>query len=101
VLVWVGALPDPDFEEPGPGGITDLSWDEEGRIFVADIIIDYEEAYDPQTFRDRLLHEFGHIFGLGHAESSIDLGSCMSSPPQWNCNMPTSERDLVQQCDAW
>lgn len=98
VLHWIGALPDPDFDEPGPGGITDLTWNEEGGIWVADIIIDSEDSYDRQTYRDRLLHEFGHIFGLAHAQDSLDLGSCMSSPPQWNCDMTIWEKELILEC---
>lgn len=92
ILVWVGALPDPDWDEPGPGGVADLEWNESGEILRADVVIDAEHSYDADTFRARLLHELGHCLGLDHDEYSIDLDSCMSSPPLVTCTI--TERDV-------
>lgn len=96
ILVSVGSLPDLDWYEPGPGGVADLVWNDEGRILYADVVIDYEHAYDRQTFRDRLLHELGHAcLALAHDDSSIDLGSCMASPAEYDCDFPPGDVERI------
>ena len=96
ILVWVGTLPDPDWDEPGPGGVADLTWNSTGEILRADVVIDAEHAYDEETFRARLIHELGHTLGIGHTGQSVDLNSCMSSPPVSGCVITEYEVDLVR-----
>jgi hypothetical protein len=93
VSISVSALPDSLWDEPGPGGVALPVWDLDCGIVSCEIIIDYEHAYDLQTLRDRTLHELGHCpFGLAHDGDSLDLGSCMSSPPAWDCDY--TDRDV-------
>jgi len=96
ILVWVGALPEPYWDEPGPGGVADLTWNEFGEILRCDVVIDAEHAYDAQTFRSRLIHELGHCLGLAHDESSIDLDSCMASPPLVTCSITRRDVERVR-----
>jgi hypothetical protein len=103
LLFWVGALPDPGWEpeggEPGPGGVACLYWDDYGSIQSVDVVIDYEHAYDRETFIRRSFHEFGHSLGFEHDDYSLDLGSCMSSPPPYGCRI--LEDDVEYWRNAW
>jgi hypothetical protein len=97
ILVWVGALPDPDWDEPGPGGIADLTWNDAGEILRADVVIDAEHSYDSGIFRARLIHELGHCLGLTHDVVSVDLDSCMASPPLTTCSITERDVERVRQ----
>lgn len=72
-----------DFDDAG--GIAELTWDDSGGIVFVNIVINVDYAYNADTVEDVLLHEFGHGLGLGHDEDSLDLNSCMSSPPPFDC----------------
>lgn len=80
-----------------PGGITYLIWDEEGMILAADIVLSSDYTYHWQTTRDVTAHEAGHTLGLAHDDSSLDLGSCMASPPEYDCELTPSDVVLVQE----
>jgi hypothetical protein len=102
ILLWVGALPVDEWEwgdmEPvTAGGTARLFFGPGGCIDHADIVIDYADAYDRDTVRRRLLHEFGHaVFGLAHDGDSIDLGSCMSSPAPYGCDYTDGDVELIR-----
>jgi len=95
ILVWVGALPDPQWDEPGPGGICHLYYDLGGSVFAAEIVIDFEQSWHEPTCRDRLKHEFGHAppLFLAHDDSSMDMGSCMASPPEYDCEFTEHDKN--------
>lgn len=77
-------------------GIAVLAYDESGSIQAADIVISSDFAYDDQTVRDVTCHEAGHTLGLEHDGSSLDLGSCMSSPPEWRCEYTPQDIGLIE-----
>lgn len=101
VLVSVGYVGNPDWHQgldiDNPGGITDLVWDEEtGEILYADVILNIDYAYDEEWTTQALIHELGHAcFGLAHDGDSEDLGSCMSSPQPYDCEILQSDVELV------
>jgi hypothetical protein len=43
--------------------------------------------------RDAAAHEGGHVLGFDHDDSSLDLGSCMASPPEYDCD--ATEADVA------
>lgn len=96
ILISQGHVGTPDWAEgldfEDYGGISTLWWDEDGRILFGDIILNIDYAYDYQTMRDTALHEFGHFLGYAHDERSLDLNSCMSSPPQHDCEYTEADR---------
>lgn len=102
VLVNEGFVRTPDSmsldgqSQGDPGGSATLWWNEAGEIAAADIIISSDIAYDWQTVRDISAHEAGHTLGLDHDDSSLDLGSCMASPPEHDCRFTASDVLLVQ-----
>jgi hypothetical protein len=97
-VLRVGALPDPLWDEPGPGGVALPVWDSTCGIIFCEIVIDYEHAYDLETLERRAVHELGHCpLGLAHDEPSLDLGSCMSSPPPWGCDIIPPDQALCQE----
>jgi len=101
VLVWEGFVGTPDWDEGldfnDDGGIADLVWDEAtGEIVYADIVVNSDIAYDADTVELVLVHEIGHAcFGLAHDEDSMDLGSCMSNPPPYDCHIISADVELV------
>jgi len=103
VLVSVGYVGNPDWHQGldinDPGGISDLVWDEEtGEILYADVILNIDYAYDEEWTTQALIHELGHTcFALTHDGDSEDLGSCMSSPQPYNCEILQSDVDRVLQ----
>lgn len=102
ILFWVGALPNPEWEfygDEGPGGIARLYIDDYGVIRSADVVIDSEHAYHRETFIRRSVHELGHTLGFEHDDYSLDLNSCMSSPPVPLCRILQSDVDYW--IDAW
>jgi hypothetical protein len=103
ILFWVGSLPDPewDFEidETEIGGVANLYMDSYGTIRAADIVINFDYAYHRNTFIRYSVHECGHTLGLDHDDYSLDLGSCMSSPPPYGCRI--LESDVEYWTDAW
>jgi hypothetical protein len=99
VIVSVGSLETPewdfDLDLRDTGGITTLRWSDNGDILFADIVMNIDYAYDSERFREFLLHELGHTLGLDHDETSIDLGSCMSSPPAYDCSFTENDVEEV------
>lgn len=79
-----------------PGGVAHLVWNPDGEIVAADIIISSDVAYDRQTVRDVSAHEGGHVLGLDHDDSSLDLGSCMASPPEHDCDATDHDAALLR-----
>jgi hypothetical protein len=101
VLVSVGYVGNPTWHQgldiDDPGGISNLVWDEEtGEILYADVILNVDYAYDEEWTTQALIHELGHAcFALDHDEVSEDLGSCMSSPQPYNCEILQSDVERV------
>jgi hypothetical protein len=99
ILVSQGYVGTPDWDEGldfnDDGGIADMRWNEDGEILYGDIILNIDYAYDYQTMRDTSLHELGHFLGFAHDGDSLDLGSCMSSPPQYDCRYTESDIERV------
>jgi len=102
ILLTIGSLPDRAWPEPDPGGYADLDWycrDSEDECYITrcEIVLDVDVALSWQATRDYLLHELGHCpFGFAHDEDSVDLGSCMSSPPTFDCEFTDSDVDRVE-----
>lgn len=99
IIVWQGFTGTPEWvgelDWIDAGGLADLRWDEYGRIQYADIVINYDYAYHWQTVRDIAAHELGHTLGLEHDDNSLDLGSCMASPPEYDCELTIQDRGLA------
>ena len=99
ILISQGYVGTPDWDEvldfDDDGGVADMYWNEDGEILFGDIILNIDYAYDYQTMRDTSLHELGHFLGFAHDEDSIDLGSCMSSPPQYDCEYTEADRGRI------
>lgn len=50
----------------GQEGVTQLRQDEEGNVFEADLVLSRELLSQPVRLHEVVLHEFGHLLGLGH-----------------------------------
>jgi len=99
VLVWQGFVGSSGLNDAGEviddrGGIVHLLYDGEGLILAADIVINSDYGYDRQTVRDVMAHEAGHVLGLAHDGSSMDQGSCMSAPPEYDCSLTDADVEL-------
>lgn len=98
IIVSEGFVGTPEWDDElgfiDDGGIADLRWDDGGIIIFADIVVNIDHAYDATWVEDTLVHEFGHVMGLAHDGDSLDLGSCMSSPPPVGCRILTSDVEL-------
>jgi hypothetical protein len=99
ILLSQGFVGTPEWDEElgfiDDGGIARMEWNEFGEIYFVEIIINSDIAYDRRSVREVLIHEFGHALGLAHDEESLDLGSCMSSPPPYGCELLLSDVELV------
>ena len=98
VLFWIGSLPTEGWyeDEPQEGGRATLYFDEMGFIVYADVAIDHDHAYHEETVRKRSIHELGHVLGLAHDGNSIDLNSCMTSPPIDGCILTEHDIHLIR-----
>jgi hypothetical protein len=88
-----GGMTDAGVSFDDPGGVALLVWNADGEIIAADVTISSDIAYDRQTVRDAAAHEGGHVLGFDHDDSSLDLGSCMASPPEYDCD--ATEADVA------
>jgi hypothetical protein len=99
ILISQGYVGTPEWDEglefEDDGGVADMWWNEDGEILFGSIILNIDFAYDYQTMRDTSLHELGHFLGYEHDEDSLDLGSCMSSPPQYDCEYTEADRGRI------
>lgn len=80
-----------------PGGMSILYWQDDHRIVSAEITLSPDYTYDPEWVRKGMIHELGHVLALAHDPRSIDLGSCMTSPPYDNCTLILADVDCVEE----
>lgn len=73
----------PPRQEPGlAGGIAGIGghWVQDGRRFDGYMLLDQTERHSRTTWRQVMSHELGHILGLGHADTRLQLMYGRSTP---------------------
>lgn len=75
-------------------GLTTNHIDVDGAIISADILI--SDRVHGVVFRDVVLHEAGHLVGLDHDDRSLNMGSCMSNPPEYACKYTDQDIGIIR-----
>jgi hypothetical protein len=99
ILVSVGSLETPtwdfDMAFQDAAGVAVVRWNAGGEILFVDIILNIDYAYNSFRLTEYFIHELGHSLGFEHDGDSLDLNSCMSSPPAIGCEFTALDCDRL------
>lgn len=86
LIAWSDEADDPDLRGGTAGYASPVSADPDGRgprLLTGTVVLDAEQLagyHDPRVVLTTVLHELGHLVGLGHVDDAADIMHAESGP---------------------